>query len=93
MNRELRRLQEKEEKRAKERRAAMVQTRRRKEHVGFRQFFSEVRTELKRVAWPGRREVVTFTLVTLITAGFVMAYTFGLDLALKQSILRLLELR
>lgn len=93
MNRELRRLQEKEEKRAKDRRAAMVQSRRRKERVGFRQFLSEVRTELKRVAWPGRREVVTFTVVTLITAGFVMLYTFGLDLGLKQSVLRLLELR
>jgi preprotein translocase subunit SecE len=93
MNRELRRLQEKEEVRAKERRAAMAQTRRRKERVGFRQFFSEVRTELKRVAWPGRREVVTFTAVTLITAGFVMLYTFGLDLGLKQGILKLLELR
>jgi preprotein translocase subunit SecE len=93
MNRELRRLQEKEEKRAKERRAAMIQTRRRKERVGFRQFLSEVRTELKRVAWPGRREVVTFTVVTLVTAGFVMVYTFGLDLTLKEGILRLLELR
>ncbi|OFW66212.1 MAG: preprotein translocase subunit SecE [Actinobacteria bacterium RBG_16_68_21] len=93
MNRELRRLQEKEEKRAKDRRATMVQTRRRKERVGFRQFLSEVRTELKRVAWPGRRETITFTVVTLVTAGFVMLYTFGLDLTLKQSILRLLELR
>jgi preprotein translocase subunit SecE len=93
MNRELRRLQEKEEKRARDRRAAMVQNRRRKERVGFRQFLSEVRTELKRVAWPGRREVVTFTVVTLITAGFVMLYTFGLDLTLKQGILKLLELR
>ncbi len=93
MNRELRRLQEKEEKRARDRRAAMMQTRRRKERVGFRQFLSEVRTELKRVAWPGRREVVTFTVVTLITAGFVMLYTFGLDLTLKQAILKLLELR
>jgi preprotein translocase subunit SecE len=93
MNRELRRLQEKEEKRARDRRAAMMQTRRRKERVGFRQFLSEVRTELKRVAWPGRREVVTFTLVTLITSGFVMLYTFGLDFGLKQGILKLLELR
>jgi preprotein translocase subunit SecE len=93
MNRELRRLQEKEEKRAKDRRAAMLQNRRRKERVGFRQFLSEVRTELKRVAWPGSREVITFTVVTLVTAGFVTLYTFALDLTLKQGFLRLLELR
>lgn len=93
MNRELRRLQEKEEKRAKERRGAQAQARRRRERVGFRQFFSEVRTELRRVAWPSRSEVVTFTVVTLITSGFVTLYTLGLDVTFKQAVLRLLELR
>ena len=93
MNRELRRLQEKEEKRAKDRRAQAMTQRRRKERVGFRQFVSEVRTELRRVAWPGRREVITFTLVTLITAGFVTLYTLGLDIGLKRGVLALLELR
>jgi preprotein translocase subunit SecE len=93
MNRELRRLQEKEEKRSKDRRAQMMAQRRRKERVGFRQFVSEVRTELRRVAWPGRREVVTFTLVTLITAGFVTLFTLGLDISLKRGVLALLELR
>ena len=93
MNRELRRLQEKEEKRAKDRRAQMMAQRRRKERVGFRQFVSEVRTELRRVAWPGRREVVTFTVVTLITAGFVTLYCLGLDIGFKEGILALLELR
>jgi preprotein translocase subunit SecE len=92
MNRELRRLQQIEEKRAKERRASAGQ-RRRKQRKKFREFISEVHTELRRVAWPGRREVITFTLVTLITAGAVTLFTFGLDLSLKPSILRFLELR
>ncbi len=91
MNRELRRLQAKEEERAKERRAAGIRPRR--QRVGFRQFVSEIRTELKRVAWPSRQEVITFTTVTLITAGFVTLYTFALDLTLKQGVLKLLELR
>lgn len=93
MNRELRRVQEKEEKRAKDRRAQAMMQRRRKERVGLRQFVSEVRTELRRVAWPGRREVVTFTLVTLITAGFVTLFMLGLDIGFKEGILSLLELR
>jgi preprotein translocase subunit SecE len=93
MNRELRRLQEKEEKRARDRRGAQVQARKRRERVGIRQFVGEVRTELKRVAWPSRREVTTFTLVTLITSAFVTAYTFGLDLTLKRAVLELLALR
>ena len=91
MNRELRRLQAKEEERAKERRAAGMRPRR--ERVSFRQFVSEVRTELKRVAWPTRRELITFTAVTLITTLFVTAYAFGLDLTLKRGVLALLELR
>jgi len=93
MNRELRRLQEKEEERARDRRGAKTQARRKRERVGLRQFVSEVRTELKRVAWPSRREVFTFTAVTLITSMFVTAYTFGLDLTLKRAVLELLALR
>ncbi|NQV05315.1 preprotein translocase subunit SecE [bacterium] len=92
MNRELRRLQAKEDERARDKRK-QVQKRKKKDRVGFRQFFSEVRTELKRVAWPNRREVITFTTVTLITAGFVTLYTFGLDVLFKESILQILELR
>ena len=92
MNRELRRLQAKEEERARDKRK-QVQKRKKKERVGIRQFFSEVRTELKRVAWPNRREVITFTTVTLITAGFVTLYTFGLDVLFKEGILKILELR
>jgi len=92
VNRELRRLQAKEEQRARERRQR-AQPRRKRQRVGLRQFLSEVRTELRRVAWPSRREVVTFTVVTLITAGFVTLYTFGLDVGFKQGVLSLLELR
>jgi preprotein translocase subunit SecE len=92
MNRELRRLQAKEEKRLRERRKA-VPDRRKRERVGFRQFLHEVRTELKRVAWPSRREVMTFTAVTLITSGVVTLYTFALDLGFKEAVLTFLELR
>ncbi|MCB2225020.1 MAG: preprotein translocase subunit SecE [Actinobacteria bacterium] len=92
MNRELRRLQEKEEKRARERRAKGQAARPKRQRVGLRQFFSEVRTELKRVAWPSRRETVTFTVVTLITSAFVTVYTLGLDIVFKESVLKLVEL-
>ncbi len=92
MNRELRRLQAKEEERLRERRAR-AQPKRRRQRTGIRQFFREVRTELKRVAWPSRREVVVFTVVTIITAGFVTLYTLGVDFSLKQAVLSFLEMR
>ena len=94
MNRELRRLQEKEDKRARERRdcpgsgSAAARS-----AWGSASSFSEVRTELKRVAWPSRREVTTFTLVTLITSGFVTLYVLALDIGFKEGVLQLLALR
>jgi preprotein translocase subunit SecE len=91
MNRELRRLQAKEEKRLRERRAKGQTQRPKRQRVGFRQFLSEVRTELRRVAWPSRREVLTFTAVTLITSAFVTIYTFGLDVGFKEGVLWLVE--
>jgi preprotein translocase subunit SecE len=91
MNRELRRLQEKEEKRQRDRRASGQPRKPKRERTGLRQFVGEVRTELKRVAWPSRREVATFTTVTLITAGFVTLFTFGMDFAFKRGVLFLVE--
>ncbi len=91
MNRELRRLQEKEEKRARDRRAKGQAARPKRERVGPRQFLSEVRTELKRVAWPSRRETATFTTVTLITSAFTTVYVFGLDIFFKRTVLYLVE--
>jgi preprotein translocase subunit SecE len=91
MNRELRRLQEKEEKRARERRSKGQANRPKRQRVGVRQFLSEVRTELKRVAWPSRKETVTFTVVTLITSVFVTLMTFGMDIVFKKTVLFLVE--
>ena len=90
MNRELRRLAEREEQRERDRRAKGPAKRSRR-RVNIVQFLSEVRTELKRVAWPTRRQVIVFTTVTLITAGAVTLYAFGLDLGFKRAILSLLQ--
>ena len=85
----MRRLQAKEDERAKKRRKAAPQQRKR-ERVGFRQFLREVRQELKKVAWPTRDETATFTVVVLVVTAVVTGYTFGLDFLLKNSILEML---
>ena len=93
MNRELRRLQEKEEKRSKQSRQQRAQQRmQRKERVSPRQFFREVRQELRRVAWPSRQELTTFTLVTVITTTVLTGIIFGMDFLFKESVLWVLEL-
>jgi len=49
-----------------------------------RNFFSEVRNEMRRVTWPSRKEVYATTFVVLLTAMFFGLYLWGLDLALDR---------
>ena len=47
-----------------------------------RNFFTEVRNEMRRVTWPSRKEVYATTFVVLLTAAFFGIYLYGIDLAL-----------
>lgn len=49
------------------------------ERTGAGQYVRQVRSELKRVHWPSRREVTQYTLVVLIAVSLLTAYIFGLD--------------
>ena len=57
----------------------------------MRQFFREVRQELKKVAWPTPEETITFSVVVAVVTVVVTGITFGLDLGLKRTILDLLS--
>jgi preprotein translocase subunit SecE len=54
-------------------------------------FFIEVRSELKKVTWPGRHEVETTTVVVIITTVFFGFYLYALDLILSQLFTRILR--
>ena len=56
------------------------------------QFLREVRTELRRVQWPTREQMVAFTSVTLITTTAVTLIVFVFDVVLKEGVLWLLDL-
>ena len=88
-NRAMRRLQKKEEERAQKRRKEGPRPRQR-ERTGIRQYFREVRQELKKVAWPTPQETMTFTLVVLIVTVVLTAVTFGFDFVMKDAVLRML---
>ena len=49
-----------------------------------RAFLTEVRSELKKVTWPGRSEVYSTTLVVIATSIFFGFYLWGLDLAMSR---------
>ncbi|MGZ4119625.1 MAG: preprotein translocase subunit SecE [Actinomycetota bacterium] len=50
-------------------------------------FLREVRQELKKVAWPSRNEVFTYTVVVLISVTFITLFTFGLDYVFGKGVL------
>jgi preprotein translocase subunit SecE len=59
----------------------------------FRQvknFFAEVKAELKKVTWPSWNEVRATTIVVIATTVFFGFYLFGIDLALSQLFRRIL---
>ena len=88
MNREMRRLQKKEEERAQKRRKAGP---RKRERASFGQFLREVRQELKKVAWPTREETITFTVVVVIVTAVLTGVTFGMDVVFKRGVLFILD--
>ncbi|HIE21809.1 MAG TPA: preprotein translocase subunit SecE [Acidimicrobiia bacterium] len=108
MNREMRRLQEREERRKKRkdgggsrasRQATAVQARPKApaERTSiFRRiagYLHEVRLELSKVTWPTREQMIAYTTVTMITTVFLTAVIFGLDVAVKDAVLWLVERR
>ena len=56
-------------------------------HARIGIFLREVRTELSRVSWPTRRQLVNFSVVTVLTSVILALVIFGLDVVLKQIVL------
>ncbi len=54
-------------------------------------FMREVRGELRRVNWPTRNEVVSYSIVVLITVTILTSFIGGLDYGFAESILSLFE--
>jgi len=49
-------------------------------------FLSEVRTELLKVSWPKREDVIKLTLIVLLVSAIVGLYVGGLDYEIKISV-------
>ncbi len=58
-----------------------------KERVGPRQYLSEVRSELRKVNWPSRHEVVNSSIIVLICVVFMTTLIFGYDYASSKFVL------
>lgn len=51
----------------------------RRERSSPGEYLREVRQELRKVAWPGREEVVSYTVVVIVATAFLMGLVFGMD--------------
>ena len=49
--------------------------------VAVRRFLREVVAELRKVIWPGRKELITYTAVVIVFVAFMVALVAGLDLS------------
>jgi len=63
---------------------AKVEARQRR---SVRRFLREVVAELRKVIWPGRRELITYTTVVIVFVAFIVALVAGLDLVFAKAVI------
>jgi preprotein translocase subunit SecE len=76
------------------RRDAAQQTaarRQREPRTGVRQYFREVRDEMRQVAWPTRAEVGNYTSIVGTVLILMIALIFGLNLGFSKAVLWLFQ--
>ena len=56
-----------------------------------KQFYLEVRSEMRKVSWPGRQEVFSTTLIVIAAVLFFGAYLGVVDVALGAGVSKLLK--
>jgi preprotein translocase subunit SecE len=94
----MRRLQAKEEERAKKKRADGSRPQKKPSKDQDLSFFArmnkymrEVRQEMKKVAWPSREELTTYTVVVFGMTTILTIIVFGLDWALNKAVINVLN--
>ena len=61
----------------------------RRERVGLRQYLREIQSELKKVNWPTRTEVITYSIVVIFVVAILTGLVFVADLGFSQAIVTL----
>lgn len=62
-----------------------------RERVSPRQYLAEVRGELRKVAWPSRKEVINSTIIVLIAVTVMTSLIFGYDYVSARFVLFLFD--
>ena len=77
----------------KERRRAAPAPKAREERTSPRQFVKEVRSELRKVAWPTRQETRNYSIVVLLSLVVMTSLIAGIDWVFSNFILRLFNIQ
>jgi preprotein translocase subunit SecE len=87
--REMERQQGRQDQRDPKEEQHQPQVTKKRERTSPRTFLREVRGELKRVAWPSRKEVASYSVVVLVTVTLLTLFVFILDQAFAQIVFRI----
>ena len=91
MNRQYKRMMQKEQQRkaAAPRPQVRAQAPARRERTKPRQFVREVSAELQKVAWPTRQEVLSYSVVVIVSVAVIATLIFGMDFVFTRAVLAL----
>ncbi len=90
MNRESKRRGGREERRTSGQPSAASEVPRGSGRTRPTQFLREVRSELRKVAWPNRKEVASYTVVVLVTTLVLTAIVWGMDTVIRRAVIQTL---
>lgn len=85
MSRESERRAEREERRTAKQASAAAESASEK-RTSPAEFLGEVRSELRKVAWPSRKEVVSYTIVVLIVSTLLTLAVWGMDEVIRRAV-------
>jgi preprotein translocase subunit SecE len=92
MNRQAKRMMQRQKATGQDRLEAMRQRRAvsvERKRTPPRQFIKEVALELKKVNWPTRQEMIAYTVVVLVAVVFLTSLVFAMDLGFSKAVIRI----
>jgi preprotein translocase subunit SecE len=92
MNRQAKRMMQKQKATGQDRLEAMRQRRAvsaERKRTPPRQFVKEVALELKKVNWPTREEMIAYTVVVLVAVVVLTSLVFAMDLGFSKAVLKI----
>ena len=90
MSRESKRRAAREERRVTDQPSAASEPEVARERTSPAQFLREVRSELRKVAWPNRKEVTSYTIVVLVTTLVLVLIVWGMDEVIRRAVINTL---